>query len=163
MHCYFLSENNLKLLKIGLRWNVHRTVGDCWHMLDNTDSQWARLWIKIDPALHLMVNTCSPLVYSFTYSSSNVLLLLPMNQHTALWYTSDVHVTSILINLFNILYQNFTLIIIKEASYRKCPVGISLHVSIFFKLAVLKIHFMVYRRSHESDMIMGGEIINQIG
>ncbi len=36
----------------------------------------------------------------------------------------------------------------KEASYSRVPVGISLHVSIFPKIAVLDIHFMAYSSSH---------------
>ncbi len=41
---------------------------------------------------------------------------------------------------------------LKEASYSRVPVGISLHVSIFPILAVLEIHFMAYSSSHKSNL-----------
>ena len=48
----------------------------------------------------------------------------------------------------NIIYATF----FKEACYSRVPVGISLHVSIFPILAMLQIHFMVFRSSHKSSL-----------
>ncbi len=48
--------------------------------------------------------------------------------------------------------KKFLVIILKEACYSIVPVGISLDVSIFPILAVLQIHFMIFRRSHKSNL-----------
>ncbi len=97
-----------------------------------------------------MIDTIRPVVW---HHNIKWLLDLFQLEHIHIPYVINTSLCIFIVwHMFKMSYNKGIKSKIKEACYSRVPIGIPLHVSIFPILAVLKIHFMVFGSSPQSNL-----------